>query len=272
MAYDVIIAGAGPAGLTAALTAASDGLSVLVVETKEHITRQTRPCCSMWLNEPGFHDETCLFKDNKIFFHRNDFSIPYSGEIIDLNRSMRISAGGHCMAMGKKLQPIGWEIDKSNLLEGLLTHAEKSGVEVRPRTSCLGLEENEKGIKARLRHKDSEEWVEAKYLLAADGVNSRIVESMGLNKSRKIIISSPILHYYFADVQTPYKNCWVQFLGDGFNGVSGSMLHKPDSDGNKDIFEIGAIPPLKSGMGVKEAMERLISHPILKEWLSNVLH
>ena len=37
MSYDVIIAGAGPSGLTAAMTAAREGLSVLLVETKEHI-------------------------------------------------------------------------------------------------------------------------------------------------------------------------------------------------------------------------------------------
>ena len=77
MSYDVIIAGAGPSGLTAAMTAAREGLSVLLVETKEHITRQTRPCCSMWLLEPGFHDEGWTFKGSSTCFHRNDFSVPY---------------------------------------------------------------------------------------------------------------------------------------------------------------------------------------------------
>jgi len=268
MSHDIIVVGAGPAGLTAAVTAAADGFSVLLVETKEHIARQTRPCCSMWLVEPGFHNETCTFNDEKIFFHRNDFCIPYNGKIVDLHRSKRISAGGHCMTMGKKIMPIGRVIDKSNLLNGLLTEVEKRNVDIRQRTTCLGIEVSEKGVKARLRHQGAEEWAEAKYLLAADGVDSRIVQSMGMNKTRKIIIRTPMLHYYFADVQTPHKNCWVQFIGDGFNGVSGTMLHKPDSEGNRDIFEIGAVPPLKSGMGAKEAMDRLIAHPMLQEWLS----
>ena len=95
MTYDVIVAGAGPSGLTAAMTATREGLSVLLVETKEHITRKTRPCCSMWLLEPGFHDEGWTFKDNTIYFHRNDFAIPYGGGIVDLYRSIVID-GGNC--------------------------------------------------------------------------------------------------------------------------------------------------------------------------------
>ena len=102
MSYDVIIAGAGPSGLTAAMTATREGLSVLLVETKEHITRKTRPCCSMWLLEPGFHDEGWTFKDNTIYFHRNDFSIPYTGGIVDLVPECENVCSGECPAYGKE--------------------------------------------------------------------------------------------------------------------------------------------------------------------------
>ena len=267
MSYDVIIAGAGPSGLTAAMTAAREGLSVLLVETKEHITRQTRPCCSMWLLEPGFHDEGWTFKDSTICFHRNDFSVPYTGGIVDLYRSVRLSAGGHALVMGKKLTPIGKVINKHQLLEDLIENVEKGRVTIRSRTTCLGVDESPTGVRVLLRHQGHEEWVKGNYLLAADGVDSRIVESMGLNKKRKVIIRTPIMHYYFADVHIPYEDAWVQLTGDGFNGVSGTMLHKPDSNGDRDVYEIGAVPPAKSGMGVKEALERLISHPMVKEWL-----
>jgi flavin-dependent dehydrogenase len=267
MTYDIIIAGAGPSGMMAASAAASKGLSVLLVDTKEHITRYTRPCCSMWLLEPGFHNEAWTFKENKIFFHRNDFSIPYYGGIVDLHRSVRLSSTGHSMVMGKRLTPIARVIDKQKLLEGLFADVEKSGVEIRSKTTCIGIEESKSCVKAKIRHKDSVEWVTGKYLLAADGVDSKIVQSMGLNDKRKMFIRTPVLNYYFAGVKTPYPDSWLQFVGDGFNGVSGSFLHKPDRDGYKDIYEIGALPLFGSGIGYKDAMERLLAHPVLREWL-----
>ena len=39
MSYNIIIAGGGPAGLTAALTAAEEGFSVLLVDLKRKIAR-----------------------------------------------------------------------------------------------------------------------------------------------------------------------------------------------------------------------------------------
>ncbi len=140
--YDIIVVGGGPAGLTAAMTAASEGFSVILVDTKLNITRQTRPCCSMWILEPGFHNEAWTFKDEKIYFHRNDFSIPYSGETVDLQRSVRISSQGKTMVMGKRLMPIAKVIDKHNLLSGLMEETEKAGVQIRKKTTCLGIDES----------------------------------------------------------------------------------------------------------------------------------
>ncbi len=44
MKYDLIVVGGGPAGLTAAKTAAEDGLKVLLIERKKNITEINRPC------------------------------------------------------------------------------------------------------------------------------------------------------------------------------------------------------------------------------------
>jgi len=267
--YDVIIVGAGPSGLTAAMTAASEGFSVLLVETKENIDRQTRPCCSMWLSEPGFHNETWTFKDNKIFFHRNDFSIPYSGGTVDLHRSVRVSANGNALVMGKKLMPIGRVLDKSLLLKGFLNNVQNLGVTIRTKTTCVDVEETANGIRVKLRHNGCEEWAKGKYLLACDGVDSKIVQALGMNEQRKKIMQTQILHYYFANVESPYPDAWVQFIGDGFNGVSGSMLRKPDSNGHTNIYEFAVIPPSDGSLNVSETMQRLTSHSMLKEWLTN---
>lgn len=269
MDYDVIVVGASPSGLTSAMTAAKDGFSVLLVETKATIARQTRPCCSMWLLEPGFHNETWTFQHDRICFHRGDFSIPYTGNVVDLYRSVRIAANGNALVMGKKMMPVGKVIDKSKLLEGLLESALHAGVTVRTKTTCVGVEETIDGVRVQLRHDGEDAWVQGKYLLACDGIDSRIVRFLGLNAGRKKILQTQILHYYFAGVQCPYPDAWVQFMGNGFNGVSGSMLHKPDSEGCTDIYEFGVIPPENKDLGVSETMKLLTSHPMMKEWLAN---
>ena len=46
------------------------------------------------------------------------------------------------------------------------------------------------------------------------------------------------------------------------------MLHKPDRPGYSNVYEIGAYPPPGAAFGPQEAMQRLTSHPILRQWLS----
>jgi len=60
----------------------------------------------------------------------------------------------------------------------------------------------------------------------------------------------------------------MMLVGDGFNGVSGSMLPKPDTDGYTNVYEIGAVPPPGSGMSGTEAMRRLLAHDMMKGFLS----
>jgi digeranylgeranylglycerophospholipid reductase len=64
--YDVIVIGAGPAGLMAAKTAAEDGLKVALLERKTSIAEVTRACAMMFLGE----DDT-FFGERMYFSNRN---------------------------------------------------------------------------------------------------------------------------------------------------------------------------------------------------------
>src|SRR4030066_1493138 len=100
MDTDIIIVGGGPSGLMAAKTSAESGLKVILIDLKKEIPSYIRPCCSMWMTEPGYHNENYHFEKNSILFEKNNFSVNYKGNFEDLHRSVRISAKGHTVIMG----------------------------------------------------------------------------------------------------------------------------------------------------------------------------
>jgi flavin-dependent dehydrogenase len=253
----------------AAKTAAEDKLKVVLVDTKKNIARYTRPCRSMWILEPGFHNESCYFEDDKIIFHRNDFVVRYKGTWVDLYRSTRFSPSGHTLIMGKRNYPIARVLDKQVLCEGLLAECEAKGVDIRP--GCTGLEvrEEKDQVKLKIRHQGKYEWISGKWLLAADGVNSRITKNLGFNKNRKMIAQTKVTHYLYAGVQTPFADSWIRFIGFGFNGVGGSLLRKVDRDGFSNLYEVHAHARQGENISPGDAIKRLIDHPLLHDWFKD---
>lgn len=269
MLFDIIVVGAGPAGLMAAKTAAQGGFKVVLLETKKNIARYTRPCCSMWILEPGFHNEGWSFKDDKIFFHRNDFVVRYKGQWVDLYRSTRFSPAGHTLIMGKKNFPLARVLDKQVLCEGLLEEAEHSGADIRPACTGIDVREARDQVSVKVRHQGGSEWIAGRWLIAADGVNSRITEILGYNKNRKKLGQTRVTHYHYAGVTTPYADSWIRFIGYGFNGVGGLLLRKPDRNGISNIFEIHASAKPGDNLPTAEAVKRLITHPLVKNWFKD---
>ena len=128
--YDLIVIGAGPAGLMASTVAAKEGLKVLLVERKKDVGRVTRSCCSMWINEPMTHGDSIKVEQGRVVFSINDFSIEYTGPKIPLKQYIRFSPGGKKMVFENDSTPVSIAFDKQDLLNTMLARAESSGVEV----------------------------------------------------------------------------------------------------------------------------------------------
>lgn len=185
--YDVIVAGAGPAGLLAAKAIAQNGFDVAVVERKADIGAVTRACGQSLLppNEYFFGD---LFhynaRDRRFCFPVLGLSFPYAGPVKNLHAWHMFSPGMNSLQFGGGQEaPIALSYDKEAMLAGLLEEAGGCGAEMLAGTECAGLQPAPGGVAVQT----SAGPVMCTYLVAADGTNSRIAQQLGYNNNRRHI-------------------------------------------------------------------------------------
>ena len=167
--YDLIVVGAGPAGLMAAVTAAKKNLKVALIERKTKTTAVKRSCCTALINEPGTHEEFVTLENNRLVFHRSDFSIPYDGPRIPLKQMIKFSPKGNRFVVEREEDPVAIALNKECLLEGLTEQAQKLGVTIVSGTHALKAENIGEEVVVTVRQKDKTFDLSSKTAIAADG-------------------------------------------------------------------------------------------------------
>ena len=142
--YDLIVVGAGPAGIMAAKVAAQNGLSVVLLERKKTIPAITRSCATMFaIEDDYFFGERMFFNDKqkRLVFPVNGFSVHYDGPHKNFYGQMLYAPDGKtCLKIGDYEENLkkgdsgrlSVVYDKETLLRGMLREAEEAGAKIIP--------------------------------------------------------------------------------------------------------------------------------------------
>jgi len=182
--YDIIIAGAGPGGLGAALQAASLGLKAALIERRSRLAPLTRACSEGLLYDEFYFGDSIAVNKEKgaIDFKHNDFSLSYTGKTREVPSLINVSRSGNRMKLVRENSlPMHLVFDKGRFLEENLNRALAAGVSFLPDRNVTGIDTSPDAVTVHTS-KDS---FRARFLIAADGHNSLCSYCAGFNRERK---------------------------------------------------------------------------------------
>jgi flavin-dependent dehydrogenase len=263
--YDVIVAGAGPAGLLAAKALAQNGFDVAMLERKAEMSAVTRACGQSLLppNEYFFGD---LFhynaRDGRFCFPLLGLSFPYTGPVKSLHAWHMFSPGMNSMQFGGvQEEPIALSYDKETMLACLLDEVKSAKVDLLSGTECLGFQPAPGGIVVETASGPGM----CSYLIAADGTNSRIVEQLGYNNNRRHIANLYAKSFFIEGISPPHD----QSIVTAVSFIEGKpvylfLLPRPAGDAWNLL-----VLTLEGSVDVQAAYETLVKDSRYAPWFKN---
>jgi len=208
--YDVIVVGAGPAGFLAAKAAGENGLEVALLEKKSDPTQLARACAQSLVSMNEYYFANLLrfnARDKRICFSSDGFSFKYDGAYVNLYNLVMYTPNGHKVEFGdyeerkKKGDDgrVGIAIDKEVLFKSMLEEVKACNVDVFGGINVQKVTATADSVTAE----GSGQSFEGRYLIAADGCNSRVAQVTGFNEGRGYYCNFCGISYYMSGVDAP---------------------------------------------------------------------
>lgn len=209
--WDLVVVGAGPAGLTAAKFAAEAGLSVVLIERKDNISEILRMCGMMIVTlSSKYMGERVVYNEEsgKLCFPMNGFSLKYDGPTKDFYswqiyspNEEKVLFGDYDVNSAKGRDGRATAVySKSHFLQGLLEECQNLGVKIFSGENVVCGVKNNEGVVLRTA---SGKIFESVFVIAADGRQSRIARSMGMNRGRGFYCTITSVGYEMTGLDLP---------------------------------------------------------------------
>ena len=196
--YDIVIVGGGPAGSSAAMTAAKAGLSVLMVEKRAEIGSPKR--CGEGLSKSAL-ERMGLEKDDSWV--------------------CRTVLGASAYAPnGKKITidykgPEGWVIERKVFDKWLAKKAVHAGAKVLAKTDAVSLIKEDGKVSGVTLESGGKKWdVHAKLVIAADGVESKMAREAGIDTTLRLVDVASGVQFEMAGVDIDPDRIELYFGND----------------------------------------------------------
>ncbi len=235
MKYDVLIVGAGPAGLSAAISAAKRGKKVVVIDKKEEIgvPVQCAEGIGSYLLEYlpfKFPEEFIEVEIKGMYFWTEEKEVKRLGGIYE-----------------------GYTINREKFEKWLAKMAEKFGAKIILKNEFKGLEEGEEFIEA---FSERENFLADK-LIAADGAESGVLKSLGLWKEECV---ARAVNYEMENVDLRFKDMEQIFITEYGYGFIFPISEKKANVG---------IGTLDKNVDLEKNFEEFLEIPIVKKQVKN---
>ena len=267
--YDLVVVGAGPAGLMAAKTAGENGLNVALIERKARITDINRSCSMMLVSLGGeYLGERILLnkRAKRLCFPRYGFSIPYEGPHQDFytwsiysHRAHKIQLGDYQENFSKgEAGRASAVYDKEVLLKGLLKEVESLNADVFPSHNVIGTVKD--GGKVKVITSEGKSF-KGTFVIAADGRSSRLAQTLGFNRKRKFFGTPISLGFEMLGLEPPEKYALFQILLNESHPVN--VWITPRTGKDEHFVMVSSLTP---GTDYDAAFERFSRKGFFSPW------
>lgn len=247
--YDLIVVGAGPAGLLAARAAAENGLDVALIEKKKDPAKLTRACGQtlVAMNERLFGN-FCNYnaRDRRITFSGDGFSARYDGPRQNAYAVLTHAPNGHRVCLGDPSVQrqkgdagrVAMSFDKELLLRQWVDDVKALHVDV------FGgvLVDQVRSQPDKVIVEGGGETFEGTYLIAADGVNSVVARVAGFNEKRTYYCNLYALAYEVSGVKLPVWDA-INRVGSWVDGYYSAMFIMPRFKEGMSLLVLVTVDP-----------------------------
>ena len=262
--YDLIVVGAGPAGLTAAKMAAENGLSVALLERKDSPSDILRMCGMMLVTLTGnYMGERVTFNEGSglLNFPRHGFSLKYDGPTKDFFSWEIHSPGGERIVFGNYASNIARGkagrasavYHKGRFLAGLTEECMRLGVRVFTGQNVIRAAKDGEGV---MVHTAGGRSFKGMFVIAADGRQSRIARSMGMNKNRRLYATVTSVGYEMTNLNLDHPQALHQpLLKSGDPPMMGFIVPRAWDYEGEDVWLV-----MISNVNMQADHEAILTH------------